>query len=263
MLVAFDIETIPDTDGGRKLYDLEGIGTEETAKAMMAARRLKVPDSNFLPLHQHKVIAISVAVRWDDDNFVVKSLGAPDCTEKELVSEFFAGIERKLPTLISWNGSGFDLPVMQYRALIHGIQCDSYWETGEVDQRFRFSNYQSRYHQRHIDVMDMISRYQPRASASLDDIAKLLNLPGKIGIGGEHVFESYLKSEHEQIRNYCDIDALNTFLIYLRFEYIRGKYTQSQYQEEIERIRNWLLRAGETHFIEYEEVWSSNLNRGE
>ena len=241
------------------MYDLQGIGPEETAKAMLATRRIKVEDTNFLPLHQHQVIAISVVVRWDQNNFLIKSLGNLDSSESELIHAFFRAIE-KIPVLVSWNGSGFDLPVLQYRALIHGIVSATYWDTGDFDRDFKWNNYQSRFHKRHVDVMEVLSRFQPRASAALDEIAKLIGLPGKIGVGGANVFSAYCEGKLQEIRDYCEIDALNTYLIYLRFEYIRGNYSIKQYEDELQRTRNWLEESDQSHFQEYKREWQKNLD---
>ena len=254
MIVAFDIETIPDIQSGRSLYDLEGIGDAEVAKAMLAIRRTKVPDAVMLPLHLHRVISISVAVRWEQNKFIIQSLGNSDGDEKPLVQEFFRSLEKQ-PKLVSWNGSGFDLPVLQYRALYHAIASKPYWDTGEFKNEYKFNNYQSRYHKRHIDLMDLLSRYQMKVAASLNEISKLIGLPGKVGIGGEHVFETYLDGKLQAIRDYCEIDALNTYLVYLRFEFIRGNFTAKQYDDELRIVRNWLKESGKEHLLSFEKDW--------
>ena len=254
MIIAFDIETIPDLKAGEILLGLQGIEPEEAAKAMLAARRVKAPDAVMLPLHQQQIVAISVAVRWGDDHFRVQSLGNLESDENELVKSFFRSID-KSPVLVTWNGNGFDLPVLQYRALIHSIQSVRYWDTGSFDNASKWNNYQSRYHEQHIDLMDVLARYGFRGKASLDDITKMIGLPGKIGIGGEHVFAAYLRGELAEIRNYCEIDALNTYLVYLRFQYIRGFYTKEKYIEEQERTKNWLAASKEEHFLEFSENW--------
>src|SRR5947208_7804359 len=67
---------------------------------------------------------------------------------------FFEGIERYTPQLVSWNGGAFDLPVLQYRALMHGVGAARYWDWGDDDRDFRFNNYLARFHTRHLDLMD-------------------------------------------------------------------------------------------------------------
>ena len=111
----FDIETIPDVDSGRRLYGLEGLSDADAAKAMFALRAEETGGSDFLRLHLHRVCAISVVMRHAD-RVKVWSLGEPDSDERELVQRFFDGIDHYVPTLVSWNGGGFDLPVLHYRA---------------------------------------------------------------------------------------------------------------------------------------------------
>ena len=100
---SFDIETIPDVEFGRRMWDLDGLSDEEVATAMTFKRQQQT-GSDFLPLHQHRVVAISVALR-SGDTFKVWSLGDEDADEAEIVRRFFDGIERYSPDLVSWNGS--------------------------------------------------------------------------------------------------------------------------------------------------------------
>src|SRR6185312_16498459 len=112
----FDIETIPDINAGRRLYGLEGLNDNDIAQAMFKLRREETGNSDFLRLHLHRIAAISVVLRHND-KLKVWSLGDIHTDEKELIERFFNGIEKCTPTLVSWNGSGFDLPVLHYRAL--------------------------------------------------------------------------------------------------------------------------------------------------
>jgi predicted PolB exonuclease-like 3'-5' exonuclease len=153
--LVFDIETIPDLELGRRVFGLEGLADEQVAKAMFAHAR-QHGGSDFLPHEQHRIVAISCVLRRGD-SLKVWSLGDIEADEAELVRRFFEGIDRYTPTLVSWNGSGFDLPVLHYRALRHGIVAQRYWETGAEDQSFRWNNYLSRYHERHTDLMDVLS----------------------------------------------------------------------------------------------------------
>ena len=162
-VLAFDMETIPDVDAGRRLYGLEGLAEEDAARAMFQQRRQETGGSEFLPLHLHRIVAISIALRRGDD-FKIWTLGTPESGEAELISRFYEGIDKFTPDIVSWNGSGFDLPVLHYRALRHGISAPRYWETGDIDNSFRWNNYLSRYHWRHTDLMDVLAGFQPRSS---------------------------------------------------------------------------------------------------
>ena len=249
----FDIETIPDIDSGRRLYDLSDLSDEDAGKAMLHLRQQKT-GSEFLPLHLHRICAISVIMRHAD-KVRVWSLGEPDAPESELVQRFFDGIDKFLPTLVSWNGGGFDLPVLHYRALLHGIQAPRYWDNGSDDREFKWNNYLSRYHERHTDLMDVLAGYQMRANAKLDEIATMLGFPGKMGMSGAKVWDAFQAGEIEGIRNYCETDVLNTYLVYLRFELIRGHLTETAYQRELDLLRDTLSVDERAHICEFLGCW--------
>lgn len=252
-IFVFDIETVPDIDAGRRLYALDGLSDKEIADVMFHKRRQET-GTEFLRLHLHRVVAISV-VMWAPDKFQVWSLGDVEATEKEIVTRFFDGLDRFTPTLVSWNGGGFDLPVLHYRALLHGIQAPRYWETGDDDNTFRWNNYLSRYHNRHTDLMDVLAGYQARANAPLDEIATMLGFPGKMGMSGARVWDSYAAGELGQIRDYCETDVLNTYLVYLRFELMRGRLTPAGYQQRGQQVRKYLKDSGKAHLLEFEQAW--------
>jgi 3'-5' exonuclease len=255
--LVFDIETVPDVAFGRRLYNLDGLADEQVAKAMFALRRQDT-GNDFLPFEQQRVVAISCVLRSRDD-LRVWSLGDVNSSEAELVERFFAGIERFSPDLVSWNGSGFDLPVLGLRALQAGVQAPRYWETGDGDTAFRYNNYLSRFHWRHTDLMDVLSGYQGRGRVSLQNAAYLLGLPGKLGFSGAQVWDAWLAGNLVGIRQYCETDVLNTYLIYLRFEMMRGRSTRERYAEEVERVKT-LLRAGkEPHFAEFLHAWEGTV----
>jgi hypothetical protein len=254
-LLVFDIETVPDTAGGRRLYDTDGLSDEDVARIMFHQRRQKTGGDDFLPHHLHRIVAISVCLRRGDQ-LKLWSLGDPDASEAELIQRFFEGLERFTPTLVSWNGSGFDLPVLHYRALIHGIAAPRYWDVGEQDSHFRWNNYLSRFHWRHIDLMDVLSGYQGRAVAPLQDIALLLGQPGKMGMAGNLVWDAYLAGELGRIRDYCETDVLNTYLVYLRFALMRGQLDREGYDAERARVRALLDEDGRPHLQAFAAAWA-------
>ena len=253
-IFVFDIETVPDVDAGRRLYDLEDLDDKNVARVMFHKRSEETGGSEFLRHHLQRIVAISVVLRTAE-RFKVWTLGDPDAPEAEILTRFFDGIERFTPTLVSWNGSGFDLPVIHYRSLLHGIQAPRYWDTGRDDRDFKWNNYLSRYHERHTDVMDVLAAYQPRANARLDEIATLLGFPGKMGMSGAKVWDNFLAGDIEGIRNYCETDVLNTYLVYQRFELIRGHLSPAQYDAVCEQVRTELAAENKPHLNEFLENW--------
>lgn len=253
-VLAFDIETVPDVATGRRLYGLDGLNDADVARVMFEKRREETGDSEFLRHHLHRVITISTVLR-QGQSLRVWSLGDAEASEAELVRRFFDGIEKFTPTLVSWNGGQFDLPVLHYRALLHGIAAPRYWDTGDVDREFRWNNYLSRFHERHTDLMDVLAGYQVRATASLDDIALLLGLPGKMGASGADVWKKYCAGKIDEIRNYCETDALNTYLIYLRWELLRGNLDAAGFEREQQLVRQTLAAEKKAHFEAFLAAW--------
>lgn len=254
-VLVFDIETVPDTEGGSKLYGLEDLNPADIAAAMMARQQQK-SGNDFLPLHLHRIIAVSAVLR-SHNSVKVWSLGNTDSCEKDLIQRFFDGIEKFTPSLVSWNGVGFDLPVLHYRALLHGVCAQRYWDTGSgQDREFKWNNYLNRYHYRHLDLMDVLAAYQQRARAPLDHIATLLGFPGKMGMSGANVWEYYQREGGiTDIRHYCETDVLNTYLVFLRFEVMRGNYDETRYQHECQLLADYLGKQNQPHFDEFLQRW--------
>lgn len=251
-VLAFDIETVPDVEGLRRLHGLDsGISDRDVAEMAFQLRR-QATGSDFLPLHLHRVVVISCALR-DRDAFKVWSLGGDG--EGELIQRFFDGIDRYTPQLVSWNGGGFDLPVLHYRGLIHGVKAARYWDMGEDNRDFKWNNYISRYHPRHCDLMDLLALYQPRANAPLSDLAQLAGLPGKLGMTGAEVWGAYQAGRLGEIRNYCETDVVNTYLLHARFQRMRGSLDDAQYQAEAELVRSTLGKSPEPHWKEFLAHW--------
>ena len=253
-IFVFDIETVPDVETGRRLHDLDDLDDDNVARVMFHKRAEETGGSDFLRQHLHRIVAISVVLKTPD-TFKVWSLGEPDSPEVELLQRFFDGIDRYTPTMVSWNGSGFDLPVIHYRSMLHGVVAPRYWDTGNDDKNFKWNNYISRYHERHTDLMDVLASYQPRASVRLDEMATMLGFPGKMGMSGAKVWDNFQAGDIEGIRNYCETDVLNTYLVFQRFEMIRGRISTGQYQKVCEQVRSSLASENKPHLDEFLENW--------
>lgn len=290
--LVFDLETIPDATGLRQAWSIggaagqggtgsdgsdgstgsdRGAGTDEDAGSpdgagsveplddaavidIALARRREQTGRDFLPHHLHRIVAIGCVFRHRDE-VKVRCLGEPGDGEAKLINDFFRTVERYTPQLISWNGSGFDLPVLHYRALIHGIQAPRYWENGDNDRDFRFNNYLSRYHSRHLDLMDVLAGYSGRANAPLDELARLCGLPGKLGMDGSQVWPAWQRGEIGRIRDYCETDVANTWLLFCRFRLLNGQLDPTEYQAELKRFRERIGGLPGQHWLDYLSAW--------
>jgi 3'-5' exonuclease len=259
-VLVFDIESIPDIAGLRTLRGIDATVPDAEVYALEMAERREAGRSDFMPLHLQRVLVISCVFRNAEGlrvhSFVDRAADGRS-QEGKIIQTFFGTVERHVPQLVSWNGGGFDLPVLHYRGLRHGVVANKYWDLGEDDREFKFNNYIGRYHLRHLDLMDLLSMYQPRASAPLDAMAKLCGFPGKLGMDGSAVYQAFLDGKLEDIRRYCETDVMNTYLLYCRFQKMRGGFTEHEYDREMLFVRETLAAISEPHWSEYLAAWRS------
>ncbi len=252
-ICVFDIETIPDSEAICRLKGVSGLSETEQFELAKLHRRSEV-GNDFMRHHLHKVVAISACV-YINGKHKVASLGEIEDDEAVLIEKFFKLIDNYKPVLVSWNGNGFDLPVLHYRALFHKISAPTYWDVGHFDSGSKWSNYLARFQWQHIDLMDVIAGYQARTVAPLNDIAKLCGFPGKLETDGSAVLDLYQAGKVKAIRDYCETDVLNTYLVYLRFELMRGMLMPQQYEQRLEALRDYLQQQHLGHLDEFLEAW--------
>ena len=254
--LVFDIETVPDIAGLRRVHDLPPDLPDPGVLDWFTQRRRLQTGGDFLPLQYQRVVAIACALR-DGSGLKIASVGTPDDSEPELIRRFFGLIDKHTPQLVSWNGGGFDLPVLNHRALIHGVTAAKYWDWGDDDRDFKYNSYLGRYHTRHLDLMDVLAMYQPRASAGLDAIARLCGFPGKLGMDGSEVHAAVVAGRLDAVRRYCETDVMNTHLVYQRFRLMRGELSAGEYAKEISVARERITAINAPHWAEFLAAWDA------
>ena len=267
-VLAFDLETVPDVAGLRQLGQIPSDVSDAEGVEKVQAERLEKGQSDFFPHYLQRIWVIGCAFR-DDSGFQVRCLGDGSGTsneeETQRLRQFFGIIDKHSPQLISWNGSGFDAPVLHHRALVRGCMGHRYFDNGDDDRDFKYNNYLSRYHTRHLDLMDVLSNFMGRANAPLDAMSQLCGLPGKLGEDGAKVWQACLENRYEQVAAYCETDVVNTYLLYLRFRVMRGDLSEAQRREEDEVVRAALTKLiGDSsrplqgaHWTRFLQAWSN------
>ncbi len=252
-VIVFDIQTVADIDGCRRLYELHGLADEDVVKAVLHMRRQQA-NTELLPHHLHKIVAISAVLR-SNDQFKVWSLGDVESSEQDMLNRFYSGIERYSPILVSWNGGRLDLPVIHYRSLLYAINAGHYWESGSTDSRLRDNNYFGRYYDCHTDLKDALSACSSDHHTSLHEIACLCGFPGNKGVRHVNVQDKYLDGDIQSIRDYCETRVLNTYLLYLNFQRNRGVLEPAQYEQECALVRDSLKNSRFEHLRAFENHW--------
>jgi len=252
-VLVFQIKTIPDIDSGRKLYDLHDLTDKDVANVMLHKRRQEVGHER-LKVHLQKIVSISVAMRTAE-HFSVWTLGEKNVDEKGMVEQFFALIDGYTPNLVSWNGKDFDLPVLHYRALLYGLNAKRYWEMGGQVEKFKFNNYLNRYHDRHLGLMDVLAGYESHAHAPLNEMATMLGFPGNLSKPQGDVWDDYLAGKITAINERCETDVINIYLVFLRFEMMRGRLDADEYALECQVVRKSLQAESKPHLTQFDQGW--------
>jgi predicted PolB exonuclease-like 3'-5' exonuclease len=171
----------------------------------------------------HQIVAIGVL--WFDRNYSVLRVGVigENKSESGALADFTRFTEERQPHLVTYNGRGFDLPVLASRCLRHGIPFRYYYQ--ERDVRYRFSP------DGHLDLMDFIADFGAARTARLDVVAKLCGMPGKVGVDGKDVGPMIHAGHIDQVRAYCLCDVIQTAGVFLRLQLLRGELTPLAYQE--------------------------------
>jgi 3'-5' exonuclease len=238
----------------RRTHDVPAEMSDADVLAWYAQQRRAATGNDFAPHALQKVVAIACAMR-EGAKFKIASVGEVADDEATLIRRFFEILDRCTPQLVSWNGGGFDLPVLHYRAMVHGITAARYWDWGDDDRDFKFNNYLARFHTRHIDLMDVLAAFQPRAFTGLDTMARLCGFPGKLGMEGADVGAAVAQGRLAEVRNYCETDVLNTYFLYQRFRLMRGEVDAGGYASELSLARERIAASGLPHWQAYLAAW--------
>lgn len=227
--MVWDLETVPDLDGFARANNLVGQPDQEIRSAM---------GEEFPKLIYHSIICIGALVASRTANgYEVKAVGAPHVgqrTEKELIESFVYKIGQLAPQMVTYNGSGFDLPVLRYRAMIHNVFAPG------LHSRAYFH----RYTDDNVDLCDVLSSFSFGAKVKLDELCRTMGLPGKPdGIDGSQVKAYFSAGRIQEVADYCKSDVINTYRLWLRHELFRGRLDQSQFEFSELEASQYALRS--------------------
>lgn len=261
-LIVFDIETVPDTEAVVNLTGFED--RDVTARrAELERYHLAITDGkNAFPRQPfHRVVAISflraeIERGGAGETYYLQELrsgGTEKSDEKELVAGFFQFVERHKPRLVSFNGRTFDLPVLKYRAMKHGVSARFLYASGD-----KWNSYTSRYASDwHCDLLEVLSDFGASARVRLDEVCAVMGFPGKFGIEGSRVADLFDGGRIKDIRDYCETDVLNTYLVYLRHQLHTGTLGQDGYNRAVADLVELIKVEGEErpHLMGFLEAW--------
>jgi predicted PolB exonuclease-like 3'-5' exonuclease len=181
----------------------------------------------FPPVHLHRPVVIGAL--WLDEDYRLRRVGCigEDKDERGMLEDFSQFVLRWQPDLVTFNGRGFDMPVLALRSLRHGVAMSWYYQ-GRVRHRYTEEG--------HLDLCDMLSDHGAARQVSLDAVARLIGLPGKIGVDGSQVEALYKDGKLDSIKAYCLADVAQTALLFLRFRLLQGALDGERYRRAAEEL---------------------------
>ena len=247
-----DTESVPDEKLVKLVkYPQEAI-TESDAvrRAQAEARERSHNDSDFLPVSfQYPVAACVIRVSEDFRLQSIRCIDSPQFRPREIVCGFWQGIARFPDAqLVTFNGRGFDLPLLELAAFRYGCDLRAYLRNGR-----------DRYRGNHLDLMDWATNFNAfRLIGGLNLLAKILGKPGKMEVVGEQVYEMFLRGERQAINDYCMFDTLDTYFVFLRTRVMIGALSLEDEQALVrEHAREWITSKVPEHpaLQKYLENW--------
>jgi predicted PolB exonuclease-like 3'-5' exonuclease len=206
-----------------------------------------------------KIIALGMVVAEVTSSqgrttFRVKGLRCGLGDEREMLTKFWSYFENHAPTLVTFNGRRFDVPVLLHRAFMHGIRTPVWFQSrngGNSSYPYRYSA------DRHCDLLDQLSGYGACATGSLDLIAAAVGLPGKVGGHGSEVEAMYEAGEFDRIAAYCECDVINLYALYVRWGYLTGRIGEADHADALADLREFLARVApeKAHCAEFLAGW--------
>jgi predicted PolB exonuclease-like 3'-5' exonuclease len=244
VLVVFDIEAVPEFDAARRLLaQLDSMPDAEIRRMLgeRYSRDGEDPATAFLKVPVYRIVCIATLNAKREDGggpWTVTQIGSRSVGEKT-EAEVLLGFVKALPVdsrgtgpvLVTFGGSGFDLPLLRYRAFALGVPVPGLHGGGHRDYWHRFG-------QDHVDLCDVLSGYGASAKPSLAEMAALANIPVKIGgVDGGQV-EAYVAAGRlSEVADYCLTDVLATYSVFLRYGMVRGDLTPAHLDASMDSLR--------------------------
>jgi 3'-5' exonuclease len=235
-VIVWDLETVPDLGGFAAANDLVGKSDAEVREAI----------GDKFPKHiYHSIVCIGALIaHLEADHWAVDAVGAPhvgERSEKELITAFCDKIAELSPQLVTFNGNSFDLPVLRYRAMVHGVSAPG----------LSARPYFHRYTEDAIDLCDALSSFGSQGKATLHEISKVMGLPGKPkGFDGGEVERYFREGKIKEIADYCETDVVGTYQVWLRYELFCGMLSQDAFEASQRNLVDFIAdvqdSAGET-----------------
>ena len=233
--LVIDTESVPDGDLLARVKYPGELMTPEAAveRARGEQRESSYNGSDFIPVTFQTPVAICVVnVGGDFSLQKITCLDAPEFRPADIVRKFWLGVSiHQRAKLVTFNGRGFDLPLLEMAAYRQSLSIKEYLQTS----RNRFGG-------NGLDLQEFFTNYGAcRMVGGLNLLAKMLGLPGKMEVKGDQVLEMWRAGQLREINDYCMFDTLDTFFVFLRSRVLTGDLEADQEQYLTAQAREYLV----------------------
>ena len=258
MICVCEVESVPDVEQIAAKMNLESKNNLEICQIAFK-EQLEKSGSEFLPIFWHKIVAISSVICDDYGNFIKVGNFGKQGGEKEILEDFLGFINRKEPRLVSFNGRGFDIPVIMLRAMKYNLCAFGYYESENAAKtKSKWKNYRMRYSEKwHTDLLDSLGHFGSVRNLNLDGVCKMLGIVGKYDVSGSDVYRLYYQdNDIDKINQYCQSDVLNTYWVYLKYAILKGELSIEDYAGILEKWSENLPKD-----MEYSKNFMQNIKQ--
>ena len=256
--LVFDIETVGDGDLIRRVKYPDIDLSPAEAIIRFQADLLEQTGRDVLPPSFTLPVSAAVAkVGADYQLLDLTVLDAPEFRPEQITRRFWQGwTHYERPCFVTFNGRGYDVPVMELAAFRYGISLPAWFN---VESR-TYEQSRNRYNiARHIDLCDLISNFGAiRLNGGLNLMASLIDKPGKSGVDGSQVQQMYFDGQLQEINDYCRCDVLDTYFVFLRSRVLLGQLTLEEEQDLMQLTRMFLEDQADDHpaYRHYLQQWA-------
>ncbi|MGA1841548.1 MAG: 3'-5' exonuclease [bacterium] len=262
----FDVEWVPDPLAGRLLYKLpESMSALEIIQRMWKEGGATEEDPTpYLKTALCRVVSISFVTRYaETDGIKIRLHSLPSSSsdlkhieEASIIKTFLEALGKRKPQLVGYNSLSADLKILIQRGVANGIQASEF--CARPDKPWEGEDYFSDFSDWNVDLIRILGG-RGKSNPSLNEIAVVSGIPGKMEVDGEQVANLWLNGELDKIIAYNECDALTTYLLWLKLSYFGGHFTSEEYQEEQKRVEDLLKSEGSkpkrAHLQRFLEEW--------
>lgn len=246
-----DTESVPDGELLAKVkYPGEPLLPEAAIeRARAEAREQSYNGSDFIPVTFQKPVAVCV-LRVSADYRLQKltCLDAPLFRPDEIVKKFWLGVGMLKSKLVTFNGRGFDMPLLELAAFRQSLSLKDYLLTS----RNRFGGGA-------LDLQEFFSNFNAcRLPGGLNVLSKMIGLPGKMDVAGDQVLDMYRAGELQAINDYCLCDTLDTYFVFLRTRVMTGELEPEEEGKLVAEARDFLEQQSSEFVVlkRYLNAWA-------